>query len=133
GGPASGWRIELSPGQYRLGRPWSQAQHQPDYRAIPDAAISRHHIAVTVGPDLAIALAENPEATNRLLIDGEPIEGAVTVQPGQEIRLGDSVLTFATVEDRPPVRVDQLGQVPFHRTPLRPARPEEVELPPLSK
>ena len=57
GGPASGWRAELGPGTYTLGRPWSRAEDERDYRAIPDAAISRAHVQVTVtkGNNTAIA------------------------------------------------------------------------------
>ena len=56
-----------------------------------------------------------------------------TVRPDTELRLGDSVLTCRPVDARPPARVDQLGQVAFHRTPLRPARPASVVLPPMNK
>ncbi|HEU5085645.1 MAG TPA: FtsK/SpoIIIE domain-containing protein [Acidimicrobiales bacterium] len=133
GGPASGWRVELGPGTWTLGRPWSQGERLPHYRAIPDAAISRSHAEVTVGEDLTVTIRENPEATNPLLVDGVHPEGPAIVPEGAELRIGDSVLTCGRVEARPPARVDQLGQVAFHRTPLRPARPEAVVLPPITK
>ncbi|MGV3759498.1 MAG: FtsK/SpoIIIE domain-containing protein [Actinomycetota bacterium] len=133
GGPASGWRAELGPGTYVLGRPWSRVEGDPAYRAIPDAAVSRSHVQVVVGDDLTATIAENPEATNPLLVDGTRPEGPVVVGPGTELRLGDSVLTCQAVEAHPPARIDQLGQVAFHRTPLRPARPVEVVLPPITK
>jgi len=133
GGPASGWRIELGPGTYTLGRPWSRGEDDPSYRAIPDAAVSRAHVAVVVGHDLSVTLRENPDATNPLLVDGERPEGPVVVDEQVEVRLGDSVLVCRPVDAAPPARIDQLGQVAFHRTPLRPARPEEVVIPPLTK
>lgn len=133
GGPASGWRVELGPGTYVLGRPWSRAEDDPAYRAIPDAAISRSHVAVVVGHDLSVTLRESAEATNPLLVDGLRPDGAVVVGEASEIRLGDSVLVCRPVDAAPPARIDQLGQVAFHRTPLRPARPEEVVIPPLTK
>lgn len=133
GGPASGWRAELGPGTYIIGRPWSRAEGDRAYRAIPDAAVSRAHVRVVVGEDLRVTIEENPEATNPLLVDGHRPVGPVPVEVETEIRLGDSVLTFRPVDAQPPERIDQLGQVAFHRTPLRPARPEPVELPPFSK
>lgn len=133
GGPASGWRAELGPGTYTLGRPWSRAEGDRNYRAIPDAAISRSHVQVTVAEDLTVTITESPEATNPLLVDGRPVDGPVTVGVDTELRLGDSVLTCHPVDALPEARIDQLGQVAFHRTPLRPARPEEVTLPPLNK
>ena len=77
GGPASGWRAELGPGTYTLGRPWSRAEGDRDYRAIPDAAVSRSHVQVTVADDLSVTIVENPDATNPLLVDGERPDGAV--------------------------------------------------------
>lgn len=133
GGPASGWRVELGPGTYTLGRPWSRAEDDPTYRAIPDAAISRSHVAVVVGHDLAVTLRESPDATNPLLVDGVRPDGPVVVGEASELRLGDSVLVCRPVDAAPPARIDQLGQVAFHRTPLRPARPEETVIPPLTK
>lgn len=133
GGPASGWRAELPPGTYTLGRPWSGAAADPQHRAIPDAAISRNHVRVTVADDLTVTVAEEPGATNPLLVEGERPDGPVVVEPGAELRVGDSTLRCAPLERPREVRVDQLGQVAFHRTPLRPARPEEVELPRLAK
>jgi len=133
GGPASGWRVELGPGTYTLGRPWSRAEDDPSYRAIPDAAISRSHVAVVVGHDLVVTLRESPDATNPLLVDGVRPDGPVVVGEESEIRLGDSLLVSRPVEAAPPGRIDQLGQVAFHRTPLRPARPDEVVVPPLTK
>jgi S-DNA-T family DNA segregation ATPase FtsK/SpoIIIE len=133
GGPASGWRIELGPGTYTIGRPWSRAETDPAYRAIPDAAVSRSHLSVVVGDDLTVTLRENPEATNPLLVDGQRPEGPVVVDESSELRLGDCVLVCRPVDAQPPGRIDQLGQVAFHRTPLRPARPDDVELPPISK
>ncbi|WP_229023237.1 FtsK/SpoIIIE domain-containing protein [Actinomarinicola tropica] len=133
GGPASGWRAELAPGTYTLGRPWSRAESDPAYRAIPDAAISRAHVQVTVAEDLTVTIVESPEATNPLLVDGQPVDGPVAVGLGTELRLGDSVLACHPVDALPEARIDQLGQVAFHRTPLRPARPVEVTLPPINK
>ena len=75
GGPASGWRAELGPGTYTLGRPWSRAEADRDYRAIPDAAISRSHVQITVAHDLSVTIVENPDATNPLLVDGDPTGG----------------------------------------------------------
>lgn len=133
GGPAAGWRAELGPGTYTLGRPWSRGEQDPGYRAIPDAAVSRSHVEVTVGEDLTVTLREHPDVTNPLLVDGSRPEGAVVVDATSEVRLGDSVLVCRAVDALPPARIDQLGQVAFHRTPLRPARPEEVVLPPIRK
>lgn len=133
GGPASGWRAELGPGRYTIGRPWSRAEQDPAYRAIPDAAVSRSHLQVTVADDLTVTFLEQPDVTNPLLVDGARPDGPVVVGAGSEIRLGDSVLVVGPVDARPAARIDQLGQVAFHRTPLRPARPEEVVLPPIRK
>ncbi len=134
GGPASGWRAEFAAGTYTLGRPFPQAESDPAYRAIPDGAISRSHVTVRVDDDQSVTVEENPAATNRLLIDGAPAAaGPQRVVPGQELRVGDSVLVLSTIEARPPVVLDQLGQVAFHRTPLRPARPQQVDLPELAK
>lgn len=133
GGPASGWRVDLGPGTYFLGRPSSQAGDDPTYRAIPDAAVSRSHLRVRVGADLTVTVDENPDATNRLLVDGAPVEGPTVVGPETELLLGDSVLVCRPVETPPPPRIDRLGQVAFHRTPLRPSRPEEVKLPAIAK
>lgn len=133
GGPASGWRAELGPGTYTLGRPWSRAEGDPAYRAIPDAAISRSHLQLTVADDLTVTIVENPDATNRLTVSGMEPDGPVVLPVGSELRLGDSVLTCRPVEAQPEGRIDQLGQVAFHRTPLRPARPEPVTLPNLTR
>ena len=133
GGPAAGWRAELGPGTYTLGRPWSRGELDPGHRAIPDAAVSRSHVEVTVADDLTVTLRELPEVTNPLLVDGVRPDGPVVVDGSSEVRLGDSVLVCRPVDALPPARIDQLGQVAFHRTPLRPARPEEVVLPPIRK
>ena len=133
GGPASGWRVDLGPGSYYLGRPSSAVEHDPSYRAIPDAAVSRSHLAVHVAPDLTVTVQENPEATNRLLVDDQPIDGKAVVGPDQELRLGDSVLVCGPMQAPPPPKIDRLGQVAFHRTPLRPSRAEDVDLPKINK
>lgn len=133
GGPAAGWRAELGPGTYTLGRPWSRAEQDPAYRAIPDAAVSRAHAEVVVADDLTVTLQEHPDVTNPLLVDGVRPDGPVTVGPSTEVRLGDSVLLCRPVDALPPARIDQLGQVAFHRTPLRPARPADVVLAPIRK
>ena len=133
GGPASGWRVDLGPGSYVIGRPWSRAEHDPAYRAIPDAAVSRSHVAVHVSGDLTVTLQENPEATNPLLVSGDRPTGPVTVDGTSEIRVGDSVLACRPVDAPPTAHLDQLGQVAFHRTPLRPPRPEEVVLTPIKR
>lgn len=89
GGPASGWRAEFVPGTYVIGRPFSRAEGDPAYRAIPDSAVSRSHLQVRVGLDGTVSLLENPEAMNPLLIDGERPAGEIVIAPGHEMKLGD--------------------------------------------
>lgn len=133
GGPAAGWSEKLGPGKYTLGRSFRGSDLEPGYRVIPDGTVSRSHVFVTVGGDLTVTLKENPDATNALLVDGVQPSGPIIIDESMELRLGDSVLACVPMAAAPPVRIDQLGQVAFHRTPLRPSRPKEVVLTPINK
>ncbi len=133
GGPAAGWYKELAPGMHTLGRPFHGAEADRSYKAIPDGTISRSHVSVHVDSDLSVTLTENPEATNPLLVDGAQPRGPIRVDESMEIHLGDSVLVCRVVAPPPETAIDQMGQVAFHRTPMRPARIEPVELAPINK
>lgn len=133
GGPHVGWRVVLGPGRHVLGRRFPGCEADDRYHAIPDNAVSRAHVAVEVADDLTVAVTENPEATNPMLVDRVRSSGPVVVGESTEVRVGDTVLVFRLSAAPSPAQVDQLGQLAFHRTPLRPARPRKVELAPIGK
>jgi S-DNA-T family DNA segregation ATPase FtsK/SpoIIIE len=133
GGPAAGWRVELGPGTYTLGRAHQGSEQRRGFRAIPDGTVSRSHVTVVVDRDLRVTLQEDPDAKNPMLVDGVRPTGPMIVDDTMEISLGDSLLVCRRTSPPPPARIDQLGQVAFHRTPLRPSRPTKVVLPTIAK
>src|SRR5699024_4755164 len=108
----------LGAGTHLLGRPTPADSDEAGYVSIPDEAVSRAHVRITVALDGTATIEENPEATNPLLVNGENPDRPVTLEPGLELQIGDSVLIVRAIELAFTGGIDQLGQVAFHRTPL---------------
>lgn len=124
GGRSAGATAALRSGRVVIGR-----GPECDLR-LADDTVSRRHAAVHVGRS-AVAL-HDLGSTNGTLLDGAAVGRAgVPVRAGQQIRLGDSLLTIAEPGERPAAVTVEGEKVLVNRPPRQrlPAAPAEVELP----
>lgn len=86
-GPSAGRRVPLEPGEHRVG------SHRYSRIVLGDLALARVHLVVQVGPAGAVTVA--PASSGSVcLLDGERLAGAASLQPGQVIAVGRSLLAF---------------------------------------
>jgi DNA segregation ATPase FtsK/SpoIIIE, S-DNA-T family len=119
GGPESGRRIPLTPGEYVLGRQGGIA--------VDDPALSAEHLALRVDGDAAVEIVDRG-SRNGTAVEGvqlEPNEPA-PLEPGAVVQAGRTLLT---VERPPPAHpaaaAEPAGSIPFNRPPRvnRPLEP----------
>lgn len=134
GGPDRGKEVPLPDGSFLIGR-------DPSCDVVlDDRAVSKRHARLDVGRLVELV---DQNSANGLLVDGGLVP-RVTVQPGQTVTLGDSVLSFMRTQRRPAA---DMGEeiagcaIPFNRSPRvelrfpgrelpRPEVPQEVDKPP---
>ncbi|MCU1365680.1 MAG: putative FtsK/SpoIIIE family protein, partial [Ilumatobacteraceae bacterium] len=129
-GPDAGGATRLSVGSHVIGR----SSTAPIRCADPDLEL--HHAVLTVGHG-AVRLDQLTGA-RPLLLDGAPVDGT-TVEPGQRIGIGSSVLVVrtTTLSATPPAATasrpvaDPMGRVPFARAPraIVVFEPEDIVVP----
>jgi DNA segregation ATPase FtsK/SpoIIIE, S-DNA-T family len=108
GGPLSGQRWPLSAGSTVVGRSSEAAI------SVQDPLVSREHFRLML--DNGVCTIEDLGSKNRTLVDGQPIERATPLRPGNVVGAGASLF-----EVRPPSRGDadvrpgDAGGVAFNR------------------
>jgi pSer/pThr/pTyr-binding forkhead associated (FHA) protein len=98
---------------------------------LEDAQVSRRHARVWGQGDLAIV--EDLGSTNGTYVNGQPIAGPRALRPGDEIRVGLTVLQLRTAEDvqRQASAVQPIPQLTrLGRGVLEPVSAEELAPPP---
>ena len=123
GGRLAGTRIALASGEHILGRGAGATV------MIDDASLAEEQIRIRVAADgvhLSRA-ADVPET----VVDDEPLDGERSVDPGQVVRAGRTLLVFERREPREPPPTGRDGVVPFNRPPqVRPRlTPQRLEAP----
>jgi FHA domain len=103
-GEEAGRQTELT-GPIEIGRDASSSL------ALQDDQMSRHHARVSAQGDLA--LVEDLGSTNGTYVNGQKIEGPREVRPGDQIRVGLTVLELRTAQEvqRQPSAVQPIPQV----------------------
>jgi DNA segregation ATPase FtsK/SpoIIIE, S-DNA-T family len=143
-GPAAGDVYRLAPGMADIGGPAADevpVAGRPDI-PIADPAIPPLAVRVTIGPG-GWQLA--PFGRARVLLDGQPLDGAAYWRPGQQVAVGDTLLDLVPYEqpdaalhpagdgaglefNRPPRLLPPGGTTRF-QLPSPPARPERRPVP----
>lgn len=113
GGPQTGTSVPLRAGSVRVGR------SQDMQVAFEDPTVSSHHATLYVGSSLGVEIEPGPAVTNPLVVDGEAIYGRLVLPHGSVVQLGSSAFTVRYLRPENIVVRDQLGQIPFNRTPYR--------------
>ena len=96
--------------------------------SLGDEQASRHHARVS-GQGDAVQV-EDLGSTNGTYVNGQPIEGPRALRPGDQVRVGLTVLELRTAQDvqRQPSAVQPVPQVTqLSREVLEPVREEELQ------
>jgi pSer/pThr/pTyr-binding forkhead associated (FHA) protein len=103
-GDGAGRQTPLS-GPIEIGRDASSSL------ALQDDQMSRHHARVSAQGDLA--LVEDLGSTNGTYVNGQKVEGPRAIRPGDQIRVGLTVIELRTAQDvqRQPSAVQPIPQV----------------------
>jgi S-DNA-T family DNA segregation ATPase FtsK/SpoIIIE len=128
GGPATGARYGLVPGENQLGR----GSDCP--LSIDDRALSTHHLALVLAGDRRVDVVDQG-SRNGTLIEGVPLEAGTPkpLEPDQVVQAGRTLLELAPVPPPAATAVpDPDGFVPFNRPPRvhRPLEPLVRPFPP---
>lgn len=84
-GAGTTWRLP-QPGVYRIGRT-PQAGIQ-----VLDMRVSKEHCEIHLGQDGTTTVLRDLGSTHGCLVNGQPVSGQVAVRPGDEVRVGFSIL-----------------------------------------
>jgi S-DNA-T family DNA segregation ATPase FtsK/SpoIIIE len=112
-GPSAGLRQPLPPGEHRVG------SFRYSGIVVDDPAVARIHLLVQVTPVGTVTIWD-PESESGTFVEGRRISDATEVRPGQVVRIGGSLLTFARPDQRPPAQgpaPDGSGRIAFNRPP----------------
>lgn len=121
-GPGSGTSIPVHPGWFTIGRePGCDLQ-------LHDPTVSKRHAVLHVDHGGGVEVEPVPEATNPVVIDGTPIGERTPLPLGSVLQLGSCALTVRDYQPTAGAERDQLGQIPFNRTPYRHPDLSEVEV-----
>ena len=113
-GPEAGRSFVLLPGRHEAGR------HTDFTVALEDVTVSEHQLSVIVYDDLVTRLVPDPGAINPLVVNGRTITDSVVVGPNDVVQFGATAVSFRVFSRSSDDERDQLGQVPFRRTPAKP-------------
>ena len=118
-GPDAGGWVPLRHGRHTVGR------GSDNRLTVDDPGMSRRH-AVLVVTTSAVTL-QDEASTNGTMVEGRDLDDAGTLQPGQRIRLGRSLLEVRVGAGAPaPTRTPGDGTRLVQRTPLEVDRPTPV-------
>ena len=124
-GPEAGRSFVLLPGRYEVGR-------GADFTvALEDMTVSEHQLSVIVYDDLVTRLVPDLDAINPLVVNGRTINESVVVGPNDVVQFGATAVSFRVFSRSSDSERDQLGQVPFRRTPAKPVVVSEREFKPI--
>ena len=114
-GPDAGSSTVIVPGRFVLGR-------DPGCDIVlRDPTVSASHAWLEVMPDRSVVVVPSPAAANGVLVDGASITAPTAIGPETVTQLGASAIVVRPFRRGRSGALDQLGQVPFHRTPYRPS------------
>lgn len=124
-GPEAGRSFVLLPGRHEVGR------GAPNDVALDDPTVSEHHLSIVVDDDLRTRLIPDPAATNPLTVNGHVITRDAVVGANDVVQFGAAAVALRIFSRSSDTERDQLGQVPFRRTPYKPIVVTERKLKPL--
>ncbi|MET0578624.1 MAG: FtsK/SpoIIIE domain-containing protein [Ilumatobacteraceae bacterium] len=82
--------------------------------------MSRHQLSIAVFPDLTVQLVPVADAVNPLTVNGRTISGPMFVSRNDVVQFGATAIALRIFSRSSDTERDQLGQVPFRRTPYKP-------------
>lgn len=113
-GPEAGRSFVLLPGRHEVGR-------APDNVVrLDDPTVSDHQLSIIVFDDLTTRVIPDPAATNPVVVNGRTITDAAVVGPNDVVQFGATAVALRDFSRSSDTERDQLGQVPFRRTPYKP-------------
>jgi S-DNA-T family DNA segregation ATPase FtsK/SpoIIIE len=124
-GPEAGRSFVLLPGRHEVGRATGAAVH------LDDVTVSDHQLAIVVDDDLVTRLVPDPSATNPVVVNGHPISEPTRVGPNDVVQFGATAVALRVFSRTSDSERDQLGQVPFRRTPYKPVVVQKREFKPI--
>ena len=113
-GPEAGRSFVLLPGRHEVGRGAGNAV------VLDDATVSEHHLSIIVYDDLTTALLPDTSATNPVVVNGRTITAVTTIGASDVVQFGATAVALRIFSRSSDAERDQLGQVPFRRTPYKP-------------
>ena len=124
-GPEAGRSFVLLPGRHEVGRATGAAVR------LDDVTVSDHQLSIIVYDDLVTRLVPDPSATNPVVVNGHPISEATLVGPNDVVQFGATAVALRVFSRTSDSERDQLGQVPFRRTPYKPVVVQKREFKPI--
>jgi DNA segregation ATPase FtsK/SpoIIIE, S-DNA-T family len=112
-GASSGTSVPLQPGRLTIGRDDSCDL------AIDDPTVSKTHAALLIDSAGGVEVEPFGDVTNAVVVDGTPIGQRTSLPLDAVLELGSSALVVRRYEPEDGAERDQLGQIPFNRTPYR--------------
>ena len=113
-GPEAGRSFVLLPGRHEVGR------GADNDVVLDDATVSDHHLSIVVYDDLTTSLLPDTSATNPVVVNGRTITDVTTVGANDVVQFGATAVALRIFSRSSDAERDQLGQVPFRRTPYKP-------------
>jgi S-DNA-T family DNA segregation ATPase FtsK/SpoIIIE len=113
-GPEAGRSFVLEPGKHEVGRGSECAVR------LDDPTVSHHQLSIAVFPDLSVQLVPDPAAANPLTVNGRVISEPTFVTRNDVVQFGATAVALRVFGRSSDAERDQLGQVPFRRTPYKP-------------
>ena len=113
-GPEAGRSFVLLPGRHEVGRSGENEV------VLDDATVSEHHLSIVVYDDLTTSLLPDTSATNPVVVNGRTITDITTVGANDVVQFGATAVALRIFSRSSDAERDQLGQVPFRRTPYKP-------------
>jgi S-DNA-T family DNA segregation ATPase FtsK/SpoIIIE len=113
-GPEAGRSFVLEPGKHEVGRGTECAVR------LEDPTVSHHQLSIAVFPDLTVQLIPHTTASNPLTVNGRTISEPTFVSRNDVVQFGATAVALRVFSRSSDTERDQLGQVPFRRTPYKP-------------
>ena len=125
-GPEAGRSFVLLPGRHEVGR--ASGARACTSTTSPCRITSCRSSSTTISSP---ALVPDPSATNPVVVNGHPIAEATVVGPNDVVQFGATAVALRVFSRTSDSERDQLGQVPFRRTPYKPVIVQERAFKPL--
>ncbi|WP_162942260.1 FtsK/SpoIIIE domain-containing protein [Desertimonas flava] len=113
-GPEAGRSFVLMPGRHEVGR------GSGNQIVLHDPTVSDHHLSIVVYDDLQTTILPDTTATNPVAVNGRAISDATGVGANDVVQFGATAVALRVFSRSSDAERDQLGQVPFRRTPYKP-------------